>query len=92
MRIYLDVEVVLCICDACEDRGGDNAVDKAAGYGSVGEAGGEHRVFGFVVGGWDCIIEAFLRTRIEVALVSGWIMWAKESAVVPSDSLFQPMM
>ena len=51
MRIYLDVEVVLCICDAGEDRGGDNAVDKAAGYGSVGEAGGEHCVVGFVVGG-----------------------------------------
>ena len=65
MRIYLDVEVVLCIRDACEDRGGDNTVDKAAGYGSVGEAGGQHRVVGFVVGDRDRIIEAFLRTRIE---------------------------
>ena len=71
----MDVEVVLCICDACEDRGGDNAVDKAAGYGSVGEAGGEHRVFGFVVGGWDCIIEAFLRTRIERVGFADGIMW-----------------
>lgn len=65
MWIYLDIEVVLCIRNACEDRGGDNAVDKAAGYGSVGEAGGEHRAVGFVVGDRDCIIESFLTTRIE---------------------------
>lgn len=71
----MDVEVVLCIRDACEDRGGDNAVDKAAGYGSVGEAGGEHRVVGFVVGGGVCIIEAFLRTRIERARFADGIMW-----------------
>jgi hypothetical protein len=74
MRIYLDVEVVLCIRDACEDRRGDNAVDKAAGYGSVGEARREHRVVCFVVRGWVCIIEAFLRTRIERVRFADGIM------------------
>ena len=70
---------MLCIGDTGEDRGGDNAVDKATRYRSVGEAGGEHRVVGSVVGDRDCIIEAFLRTRIgRVGFVDG-IMWWEES-------------
>lgn len=66
---------MLCICDAGEDRGGDNAVDKAAGYRSVGESGGEHRVVAFVVGGGVCIIEAYLTTRIGRVGFADGVMW-----------------
>ena len=53
MRIDLDVEVMLHICDANEDGCGDYAIDKAAGDGGVCEAGGEHR--GAVRKAEDCI-------------------------------------
>ena len=42
VRIDLDIEVVLDICYAGENRGPDKAVHKAAGYWSVCEAAGEH--------------------------------------------------
>ena len=43
MGIDLNIEIELCICDADEDRCGDNAIDKAARDRSLCEAGGEHR-------------------------------------------------
>lgn len=47
VRIYLDIEVVLHICDADENRCADEAIHKAARHRSICKAAGEHR------DGWD---------------------------------------